>query len=111
MIPTSLIALPANLRPSEEGTDHDHRHFLRPRPARTPYTRPDQYLEKLGAGDYAVRQGCRSSDMVGWAGGSYGWWRRDRSIRLASSDNDLLVLHPFAGIPIVEPATFLQMLR
>jgi len=27
----------------------------------------------------------------------------------ASGDNDLLVLHPFAGIPIVEPATFLQM--
>jgi type III restriction enzyme len=32
-------------------------------PGRTPYTRPDQYLEKLGAGDYAVRQGRRSSDM------------------------------------------------
>ena len=32
-------------------------------PGRTPYTRPDQYLEKLGAGDYAVRQGRRPSDM------------------------------------------------
>ena len=32
-------------------------------PCRTPYTRPDQYLEKLGAGDYAVRQGRRPSDM------------------------------------------------
>ena len=50
-------------------------------PGRTPYTWPDQYLEKLGAGDYAVRQGRRPSDMVWWAGGSYGWWRRDRSIR------------------------------
>lgn len=32
-------------------------------PGRTPYTRPSQYLEKLGAGDYAVRQGRRPSDM------------------------------------------------
>jgi type III restriction enzyme len=32
-------------------------------PGRTPYTQPDQYLEKLGAGDYAVRQGRRPSDM------------------------------------------------
>ena len=32
-------------------------------PGRTPHTRPDQYLEKLGAGDYAVRQGRRPSDM------------------------------------------------
>ena len=32
-------------------------------PGRTPYTRPNQYLEKLGAGDYAVRQGRRPSDM------------------------------------------------
>jgi hypothetical protein len=24
-------------------------------PPRAPYTRPDAYLEKLGAGDYAVR--------------------------------------------------------
>lgn len=29
---------------------------------------------------------------------------------IVSGDDDLLVLHPFAGIPIVEPATFLQML-
>jgi type III restriction enzyme len=32
-------------------------------PGRTPYTRPDTYLEKLGEGDYAVRQGRRPSDM------------------------------------------------
>jgi len=32
-------------------------------PGRTPYTRPDSYLEKLGAGDYAVRQGRRPSTM------------------------------------------------
>jgi len=32
-------------------------------PGRTPYTRPDSYLEKLGAGDYAVRQGRRPSPM------------------------------------------------
>ncbi len=32
-------------------------------PGRTPYTRPDVYLEKLGAGDYAVRQGRRPSSM------------------------------------------------
>lgn len=32
-------------------------------PGRTPYTRPDAYLEKLGAGDYAVRQGRRPSTM------------------------------------------------
>lgn len=30
---------------------------------RTAYTRPGQYLEKLGDGDYAVRQGRRPSDM------------------------------------------------
>jgi len=29
---------------------------------------------------------------------------------IVSGDQDLLVLHPFAGIPIVPPATFLQML-
>jgi len=29
---------------------------------------------------------------------------------VVSGDQDLLVLHPFAGIPIVPPATFLQML-
>ena len=29
---------------------------------------------------------------------------------IVSGDEDLLVLHPFAGIPIVSPATFLQML-
>ncbi len=32
-------------------------------PGRTPYTRPDAYLEKLGEGDYAVRQGRRPSTM------------------------------------------------
>jgi type III restriction enzyme len=32
-------------------------------PGRTPYTKPDAYLEKLGEGDYAVRQGRRPSDM------------------------------------------------
>lgn len=32
-------------------------------PGRTPYTQPDAYLEKLGAGDYAVRQGRRPSSM------------------------------------------------
>ena len=32
-------------------------------PGRTPHTRPDTYLEKLGEGDYAVRQGRRPSDM------------------------------------------------
>ena len=30
---------------------------------RTPYTKPDVYLEKLGAGDYAVRHGRRPSNM------------------------------------------------
>ena len=30
---------------------------------RTPYTKPDAYLEKLGEGDYAVRQGRRPSSM------------------------------------------------
>jgi len=29
---------------------------------------------------------------------------------IISGDQDLLVLHPFAGIPIVPPAAFLQML-
>jgi putative PIN family toxin of toxin-antitoxin system len=29
---------------------------------------------------------------------------------IVSGDQDLLVLHPFAGIPIVSPAAFLQML-
>jgi putative PIN family toxin of toxin-antitoxin system len=29
---------------------------------------------------------------------------------IVSGDQDLLVLHPFAGIPIVPPAAFLQML-
>jgi predicted nucleic acid-binding protein len=29
---------------------------------------------------------------------------------IVSGDQDLLVLHPFVGIPIVPPATFLQML-
>lgn len=29
---------------------------------------------------------------------------------IVSSDDDLLILHPFAGIPIVPPFTFLQML-
>ena len=29
---------------------------------------------------------------------------------IVSGDQDLLVLHPFAGIPIVPPAEFLQML-
>lgn len=32
-------------------------------PGRNPYTRPDAYLEKLGEGDYAVRQGRRPSNM------------------------------------------------
>jgi type III restriction enzyme len=32
-------------------------------PGRTPYTKPDAYLEKLGEGDYAVRQGRRPSTM------------------------------------------------
>lgn len=32
-------------------------------PGRTPHTRPDAYLEKLGEGDYAVRQGRRPSNM------------------------------------------------
>ena len=32
-------------------------------PGRTPYTKPDAYLEKMGAGDYAVRQGRRPSTM------------------------------------------------
>ena len=32
-------------------------------PGRTPFTRSDAYLEKLGAGDYAVRQGRRPSTM------------------------------------------------
>lgn len=32
-------------------------------PGRSPYTRPDAYLEKLGEGDYAVRQGRRPSNM------------------------------------------------
>jgi len=32
-------------------------------PGRAPYTRPDAYLEKLGEGDYAVRQGRRPSTM------------------------------------------------
>lgn len=32
-------------------------------PGRTPYSKPDVYLEKLGAGDYAVRQGRRPSSM------------------------------------------------
>ena len=32
-------------------------------PGRTPYTKPDTYLEKLGAGDYAVRQGRHPSTM------------------------------------------------
>ena len=27
-------------------------------PGRTPWTKPDVYLEKLGEGDYAVRQGA-----------------------------------------------------
>jgi putative PIN family toxin of toxin-antitoxin system len=29
---------------------------------------------------------------------------------IISGDDDLLALHPFAGIPIVSPSTFLQML-
>ena len=32
-------------------------------PGRTPHTKPDAYLEKLGEGDYAVRQGRRPSTM------------------------------------------------
>jgi len=32
-------------------------------PGRTPYTKPDAYLEKMGAGDYVVRQGRRPSTM------------------------------------------------
>ena len=32
-------------------------------PGRTPRTKPDVYLEKLGEGDYAVRQGRRPSIM------------------------------------------------
>ena len=32
-------------------------------PGRTPWTKPDIYLEKLGEGDYAVRQGRRPSSM------------------------------------------------
>ena len=30
---------------------------------------------------------------------------------IVSGDKDLLVLHPFEGIPIVEPVIFLQMLN
>jgi predicted nucleic acid-binding protein len=30
---------------------------------------------------------------------------------IVSGDEDLLVLHPFAGIPILPPADFLQMLE
>jgi len=30
---------------------------------------------------------------------------------IASSDQDLLTMHPFAGIPIVKPADFLRMLE
>jgi len=33
-------------------------------PGRTPYTRPNRYLEKLGAGDYTVREGRRPSNML-----------------------------------------------
>ncbi len=33
-----------------------------------------------------------------------------RADALVSGDEDLLVLHPFEGIPIVSPAVFLQML-
>jgi predicted nucleic acid-binding protein len=29
---------------------------------------------------------------------------------IVSGDDDLLVLHPFAGIPILSPAAFLRML-
>lgn len=32
-------------------------------PGRTPWTKPDVFLEKLGEGDYAVRQGRRPSSM------------------------------------------------
>jgi len=32
-------------------------------PGRTPWSKPDVYLEKLGSGDYAVRQGRRPSSM------------------------------------------------
>jgi len=32
-------------------------------PGRTPYTRPDRYLEKLGEGRYEIRDGRRPSDM------------------------------------------------
>ncbi|MEA3375237.1 MAG: DEAD/DEAH box helicase family protein, partial [Chloroflexota bacterium] len=32
-------------------------------PGRTPHTKPDAYLEKLGEGDYAIRQGRRPSTM------------------------------------------------
>lgn len=32
-------------------------------PGRNPYTKPDSYLEKLGEGDYAIRQGSRPSNM------------------------------------------------
>ncbi|TEU21742.1 MAG: hypothetical protein E3J21_01825 [Anaerolineales bacterium] len=38
-------------------------HALPEVPGRTPHTKPDAYLEKLGEGDYAVRQGRRPSTM------------------------------------------------
>ncbi len=32
-------------------------------PGRTPYTKPDRYLEKLGGGRYEIRDSRRPSDM------------------------------------------------
>ncbi|MBL7064338.1 MAG: DEAD/DEAH box helicase family protein [Anaerolineae bacterium] len=48
-------------------------------PGRTPYTKPDAYLEKLGEGDYAVRQGRRPSTMflVDKLRQAVGQWRDD----------------------------------
>lgn len=48
-------------------------------PDRTPYTKPDAYLEKLGEGDYAVRQARRPSTMflVGKLRQAVDQWRDD----------------------------------
>jgi len=48
-------------------------------PGRTAYTKPDAYLEKLGEGDYAVRQGRRPSTMflVQKLRGAVDRWRDD----------------------------------
>ena len=36
---------------------------------------------------------------------------RDGANLIVSGDQDLLALHPFAGIPILRPADFLEMLE